>query len=246
MAASVETLGWNFRNNWELAVDSFGTIWQSDNDDDGNKGVRINYVMEYGNYGYKDEMTGAAWKTPRENLEKEIPQQHWHLNDPGVVPTLLLTGAGSPTGICVYEGTLLPEVFRNQVIHCDAGPSIVRAYVTKKDGAGYKAEIVNILDGSRATTGSGRAMCASRPTARCSSPIGTIRASAATISRMSIAGASFALPRRARNTACRSRLRHGRRLSEGAGKPQSGGSLPGLHHARCNGQEGRSARSNRI
>jgi putative membrane-bound dehydrogenase-like protein len=146
--AHIETLGWNFRNNWELAVDSFGTIWQSDNDDDGNKGVRINYVMEYGNYGYKDELTGAAWKVARENLEKEIPKQHWHLNDPGVVPTMLLTGAGSPTGICVYEGTLLPEVFRNQLIHCDAGPSIVRAYVTKKDGAGYKAEIVNLLNGS--------------------------------------------------------------------------------------------------
>jgi putative membrane-bound dehydrogenase-like protein len=145
----VETLGWNFRNNWELAVDSFGTIWQSDNDDDGNRGVRINYVMEFGNYGYKDELTGAAWKSPRENLEKEVPQQHWHLNDPGVVPTLLLTGAGSPTGICVYEGTLLPEVFRNQVLHCDAGPSVVRAYVAKKDGAGYKAEIVNILEGKR-------------------------------------------------------------------------------------------------
>jgi len=105
--------------------------------------------MEYGNYGYKDELTGAAWKAPRENLEKEIPQQHWHLNDPGVVPNLLLTGAGSPTGICVYEGALLPEVFRNQVIHCDAGPNIVRAYVAKKDGAGYKAEIVNVLDGSQ-------------------------------------------------------------------------------------------------
>jgi putative membrane-bound dehydrogenase-like protein len=147
--SEVETLGWNFRNNWELAVDSFGTIWQSDNDDDGNKGVRINYVMEFGNYGYKDELTGAAWKTARENLEKEIPLQHWHLNDPGVVPTMLLTGAGSPTGICVYEGSLLPEVFRNQVIHCDAGPNMVRAYVTKKDGAGYKAEIVNLLDGAK-------------------------------------------------------------------------------------------------
>ena len=59
-----ETLGWNFRNNWEVAVDSFGTLWQSDNDDDGNRGVRINYVMEFGNYGYKDEMTGAGWQTP--------------------------------------------------------------------------------------------------------------------------------------------------------------------------------------
>jgi putative membrane-bound dehydrogenase-like protein len=147
--SGVETLGWNFRNNWEVAVDSFGTLWQSDNDDDGNKGVRINYVMEFGNYGYKDEITGAGWQTPRENLEREIPERHWHLNDPGVVPTLLLTGAGSPTGICVYEGTLLPKVFHNQVIHCDAGPNVVRAYVTQKHGAGYKAEMVNILHGAR-------------------------------------------------------------------------------------------------
>ena len=60
--------------------------------------MRINYVMEYGNYGYKDEMTGAGWQTPRTNMEEEIPLRHWHLNDPGVVPNLLQTGAGSPTG----------------------------------------------------------------------------------------------------------------------------------------------------
>src|SRR5665213_2862050 len=40
-----EILAYNFRNNYELAVDSFGTIWQSDNDDDGNQGTVINYVM---------------------------------------------------------------------------------------------------------------------------------------------------------------------------------------------------------
>lgn len=144
-----ETLGWNFRNNWEACVDSFGTIWQSDNDDDGNRGVRINYVMEYGNYGYKDELTGAGWKDPRTNMETEIPHQHWHLNDPGVVPNLLQTGAGAPTGICLYEGNLLPKQFRGAVIHCDAGPNICRAYVPTPAGAGYTAEIVNILDGAR-------------------------------------------------------------------------------------------------
>jgi putative membrane-bound dehydrogenase-like protein len=144
-----ETLAWNFRNNWEVTVDSFGTMWQSDNDDDGNKGVRINYVMDYGNYGYQDEITGAGWNQNRTNMEKEIPLRHWHLNDPGVVPNLLQTGAGSPTGICVYEGTLLPKKYQNQVIHCDAGPSVCRAYITTKDGAGYKAEIANVLVGTR-------------------------------------------------------------------------------------------------
>ena len=147
--SNFEVLAWNFRNNWEVAVDSFGTMWQSDNDDDGNRGVRINYVMEFGNYGYSDEMTGAGWQTPRIGWESDIPQRHWHQNDPGVVPNMLMTGAGSPTGMQVYEGDLLPSIFHGQPLHCDAGPNVVRAYITQPDGAGYKAEIVNILEGSK-------------------------------------------------------------------------------------------------
>lgn len=147
--SNFEVLGHNFRNNYEVTVDSFGTLWQSDNDDDGNRGVRINYVMEFGNYGYLDEMTGAGWQTPRTNMETDIPLRHWHLNDPGVVPNLLQTGAGSPTGITVYEGTLLPEVFRNQVLHCDAGPNVVRAYPVTSSGAGYTAESVDLMHGAR-------------------------------------------------------------------------------------------------
>ena len=136
---NLETLGWNFRNNYEVAVDSFGTMWQSDNDDDGNKATRFNYVMEFGNYGYVDEFTGAGWRSKRTNMEKTIPEQHWHLNDPGVVPTLQMNGAGSPTGIAVYEGSLLPAKYRGQVLHCDAGPNEVRLYSVEPDGAGYKS-----------------------------------------------------------------------------------------------------------
>jgi len=145
--SQVECLGQNFRNPYEVAVDSYGTMWQSDNDDDGNKGVRINYVMPYGNFGYTDEVTGAGWSANRTNMEDSIPFRHWHLNDPGVVPNMLQTGAGSPTGILVYEGTLLPEAFQHQLIHSDAGPNVVRAYTIKDDGAGYSANIINILTG---------------------------------------------------------------------------------------------------
>jgi putative membrane-bound dehydrogenase-like protein len=145
-----ETLGWNFRNNWEVAIDSYGTLWQSDNDDDGNKGVRINFVMEFGNYGYKDEFTGAGWTQNRTDIEKDIPSRHWHLNDPGVVPNLLHTGQGSPTGICVYEGSLLPKMVHGQIIHCDAGPSVCRMYAVRPSGAGYEVtETVNVLHGAR-------------------------------------------------------------------------------------------------
>jgi len=151
-----EVLGHNFRNNYEVAVDSFGTLWQSDNDDDGNKGVRINYVMERGNFGYTDERTGASWGVNWKKGQSKGASDadkvlyEWYQHDPGVVPNLLHTGAGSPTGIAVYEGKLLPEVFRNQVIHCDAGPSVVRAYAVKPSGAGYSAEIVNVLKSSDA------------------------------------------------------------------------------------------------
>ncbi|MEK6782862.1 MAG: PVC-type heme-binding CxxCH protein [Bacteroidota bacterium] len=146
---NVEVLAHNFRNNYEVTIDPFGTLWQSDNDDDGNKGTRINYVMEGGNFGYKDEMTGASWPTRRTNLEKEIPLRHWHLNDPGVVPNLLQTGSGSPAGITIYEGTLLPEVFRGQMIHAEPGHNVVRSYPIENSGAGYMATIVNILESKK-------------------------------------------------------------------------------------------------
>ncbi|MEM9672631.1 MAG: PVC-type heme-binding CxxCH protein [Bacteroidota bacterium] len=140
-----EVLGHNFRNNYELAVDSYGTIWQSDNDDDGNQSCRINRVMEYGNYGYRDEVTQAGWRTPRTNLEETVPAQHWHQNDPGVVPNLLITGAGSPAGMTFYEGNLLPETFRNQIIHTDAGPNVVWAVQSQPTAKGYEAATVPLL-----------------------------------------------------------------------------------------------------
>ncbi len=147
--SEVECLGHNFRNNFEVAVDSYGTMWQSDNDDDGREATRINYVMEYGNYGFTDEMTGAGWPAHRTNMEDAIPLRHWHLNDPGVVPNLLQTGSGSPTGMAIYEGSLLPQIFRDQMIHCEPGHNVVRSYIVKNDGAGYSATIKNILNGEK-------------------------------------------------------------------------------------------------
>lgn len=141
----VEVLGYNFRNPFELALDSYGGLWQSDNDDDGNRGVRINFLMEYGNYGFKDILTGQSWRERRTGWETEIPRRHWHLNDPGTVPNLLQTGSGSPCGILVYEDTLLPEKYHNQLIHAEPGHNVVRSYILGKEGAGYTAKIQNLV-----------------------------------------------------------------------------------------------------
>ncbi|MDA0195896.1 MAG: c-type cytochrome [Bacteroidetes bacterium] len=143
-SGNLETIGWNFRNPYELAVDSYGTIWQSDNDDDGNKGTRVNFLMEFGNYGFSSELTGASWQTKRTGMSEEIPLRHWHLNDPGAVPNLLQNNAGSPTGILVYEGELLPERYQGQMIHTDAGPNVVRSYPVTKNNAGYAASVIPI------------------------------------------------------------------------------------------------------
>lgn len=141
----VEVLGHNFRNPYELAVDAFGNVWQSDNDDDGNQGTHINFLLEYGNYGYTDEMTGAGWRTRRLGWESEIPKRHWHQNDPGSVPVLRYNYAGSPTGLAFYEGDLLPQPFQGQMIHCEALKNEVRAYPVSPDGAGFNADSVVIL-----------------------------------------------------------------------------------------------------
>jgi putative membrane-bound dehydrogenase-like protein len=127
---NLELIAHNFRNNYECCVDSFGEIWLSDNDDDGNQQTRICYVMPGGNYGYNPRGAG---------------QSHWHEEQPGIVHKTLRTGFGSPTGITFYEGTLFPGKYRSQLLHCDAGPREVRAFFRKPKGAGYELDKEVIL-----------------------------------------------------------------------------------------------------
>ena len=147
--SNIEVLGYNFRNPYELAVDAFGTVWQSDNDDDGNRSTRLNYVMEGGNYGYKDEMTGAGWRARRTGMSDEIPRQHWHSDDPGSVPNVRINGAGAPSGIAMYDGTLLPKRYWGTLIHADPGPNEVRAYPVHPAGAGYMADVLPVLSSQK-------------------------------------------------------------------------------------------------
>ncbi|MEZ6141732.1 MAG: c-type cytochrome [Zavarzinella sp.] len=122
---NLELIAHNFRNNYECCVNSFGDVWLSDNDDDGNQQTRICQVMPGGNYGY--------W--PRNRGD-----HHWHENMPGVVHKTMRTGFGSPTGICFYEGKLLPSKYFGQLLHTDAGPRELRCFHIKVAGAGFTLE----------------------------------------------------------------------------------------------------------
>ncbi len=130
---NLEFIAHNFRNQYEPCVDSYGTIFVSDNDDDGNQQTRICYVMPGGNYGYHPRGPG---------------QSHWHEEMPGIVPKILRTGFGSPTGMCVYEGELLPLKYHGMPLHTDAGPREVRCYHLRTKGAGYAVETEVLLTSS--------------------------------------------------------------------------------------------------
>ncbi len=130
---NLELIAHNFRNNYECCVDSFGEIWLSDNDDDGNQQTRICFVFPGGNYGYGPRGPG---------------QTHWHEEQPGIVHKTLRTGFGSPTGITFNEGTLFPEKYRGALLHCDAGPREVRAFFRKPKGAGYELDKEVLLTSS--------------------------------------------------------------------------------------------------
>jgi len=130
---NLELIAHNFRNNYECCVNSFGEIWLSDNDDDGNQQTRICFVMPGGNYGYHPRGGG---------------QSHWHEEQPGIVHKTLRTGFGSPTGICFYEGSLLPKKYHGQLLHTDAGPRELRAFHIKPQGAGYQLDKENLVTSS--------------------------------------------------------------------------------------------------
>ena len=130
---NVELIAHNFRNNYEACVDSFGEVWLSDNDDDGNQQTRICFVMPGGNYGYGPRGAG---------------QSHWHEEQPGIVHKTLRTGFGSPTGITFYEGAMFDKKYRGSLLHCDAGPREVRWFHRKAKGAGYELEKELLLTSS--------------------------------------------------------------------------------------------------
>ena len=119
------------RNNYETSLNSFGNIFTSDNDDDGNRGCRVIWAMDGGHYGYHTP------GSPR----------HWGEEVPGNVPKLVGTGNGSPCGIMVYEGDLLPEEYRGAVFEVDAGTRQINLFPLTRKGAAFRAEYKVFLSG---------------------------------------------------------------------------------------------------
>lgn len=210
---NLEPLAHNFRNSYETPIDSFGNVWQSDNDDDGNQGCRLAWVMEGGNYGFFSADGMRTWRTDR-RPGQDTQSAHWHSDDPGVMPPGDITGAGGPTGVVVYEGGLLPEKFTGAILNCDTGRNRVWMHMPKPSGAGFAFErgdfiaskVTDDAEGQEARACSARATSPLARTGQSTSPTGTTPPPAGTISttRKAVAASSALPPKATRRSLRRS------------------------------------------
>ncbi|RYG39759.1 MAG: dehydrogenase, partial [Chitinophagaceae bacterium] len=81
---SLKVMGHNFRNSYEVIPDSYGNLWQNDNDDE-VLACRTSWLMENGNAGFFSTDGTRSWKADQ-RPGQSIPTAHWHQDDPGVMP----------------------------------------------------------------------------------------------------------------------------------------------------------------
>lgn len=133
----------NFRNNYEICLDSLGNMFQNDNDDQ-VVSCRTTWLMEHANAGYASADGSRTWQADR-RPGQSIPIAHWHQEDPGVIPFGDLYGAGSPTGMAVYEGDLFGPEYRGMLMSCEAGRNVVWGYQVRAKDAGYELKRFSLL-----------------------------------------------------------------------------------------------------
>ena len=143
----LKVLAHNFRNAYELALDSYGNMWQSDNDDEIS--CRTTYVMEGGNAGFFSAGGNRYWRGDKRPGQSTFTAQ-WHQEDPGVMPAGDNTGPGSPTGVVVYEGDAFGKQYTGMLLSCEAGKNVVHGYKPKRRGAGFDLNRKNFISTHKA------------------------------------------------------------------------------------------------
>ena len=166
---SLRVMAHNFRNNYEVALDSWGDFYQSDNDDDGNQGCRTLWCLPGGNHGYFSADGARYWNADK-RPGQSTARAHWHQDDPGVAPAGTITGAGGPTGVCVYESRFVsPDLF-GAVLCADAGRNRVWAQKPRVDKSRIELDTGILI----AAKGDDQAARWFRPSDVCTGPDGSV------------------------------------------------------------------------
>ena len=132
----LKVLGHNFRNSYEVAIDSYGNMWQNDNDDQ-VIACRTSFLMENGNAGYFSADGTRTWQADR-RPNQDMFTASWHQEDPGVMPAGDNAGAGSPTGFHVYEGDAFGPKYRGMLLNAEAGRNVIFNFFPVKKGGGFE------------------------------------------------------------------------------------------------------------
>lgn len=125
----------NFRNAFELTVDSRGDLWQNDNDDQ-VVACRTTWLMEGGNAGFFSSDGTRYWQADQRPWQ-DVFTAHWHQEDPGVIPAGDNAGAGSPTGVAFIESETLGDEYLEMLLSADAGRNVVFGYHPKRKASGF-------------------------------------------------------------------------------------------------------------
>lgn len=126
-------IGHNFRNPYELALDSFANVFQNDNDD--TISCRTTWVMEYGSLGFSSADGRRTWRADM-RPGQATPTAHWRQDDPGIIPAGDIYGPGSPTGVEYYENGALGPEYANSLLSSEAGRNTIWLYTPESNGAG--------------------------------------------------------------------------------------------------------------
>lgn len=131
----LKVMGHNFRNSYEVIPDSYGNLWQNDNDDQVVT-CRTSWLMEGGNAGYFSSDGTRYWQADQ-RPGQDIFTAHWHQDDPGIMPAGDCTGAGAPTGIVMNESDALGKQYLGMLLSADAGRNVIFGYRPFLDQSGY-------------------------------------------------------------------------------------------------------------
>ena len=143
-----EIIGHGYRNSYEQVVNSFGNMYQSDNDD--YSSCRNSYVLEFGSAGYYSLDGQHKWQADK-RPGQAIQRAHWRQDDPGTFDAGDVYGAGGPTGVTFYENGALGKKWVGTYLSCEASRNTVFAYQPKPVGATYSMDRANFVSTRKAT-----------------------------------------------------------------------------------------------
>ncbi|PQO31997.1 heme-binding protein [Bremerella cremea] len=132
---NVEVVAGGIRNAYDLAFNRNGDLFIHDSDMEWDEGLvwhrptRIYQVSPGSDFGWR-----SGWAK-------------WPNYYPDCVPPILETGAGSPTGVVVYDHFKFPTKYQNRLFVTDWANGRISTVELDKVGAGYTAKSEPLLEG---------------------------------------------------------------------------------------------------